>query len=609
MGKSNIIHDIEVIADRVSKQNIRKHQNLIRLGEWVKELQEENKLLKQRLFTLELRVKKLNDYGATPLTRAEQAAEQQRQEQPKQKITGAHLKRFRLGRSLSQEAMGSLFDASAQKYARWESGRFALAPAVEERFREIQKWPATKLRTELQERGHFLTTGKKTKMPKLPVQKEQPEVVVQPAPVTETPQVISKEQIRQLREALGYTRPQLADLIGCKKRTLASWENGERTARGEFAEKLLDLFKKQFAAQPKDPKQEQPSSVNRQSSTRKIYESPIMPVAKIRAGRAASGMSGREVAEALGVPVTTYKNWESGNCRPSDIYIEKMQSLFGSFPTESARASAEIEKTPISPDKITCQQLRDFRHSIGVTRLKLANYLQIPLSQYQNWEHPSRCVPFSFQDKVRELMNMNPDEAKLLLGITEATPPPAPAAEPVVEKTNVSRPAITCDDIRKFRLYLGLSGQQMADFLKVPHSVYKNWETKKRRVGDEFYDQVAPIYNEDKRTLKGMVSKFLGGRKPGARNLGPQIQTKPNTDTRISGEEMRQIRLRFGIPQIQMAAFLKVDMSSYQHWEIKGRFVPQKYVDRVLEISDLSVDEFQKRLSAAGIVARSARPY
>ena len=61
MGKSNIIHDIEVIADRVSKQNIRKHQNLIRLGEWVKELQEENKLLKQRLFTLELRVKKLND--------------------------------------------------------------------------------------------------------------------------------------------------------------------------------------------------------------------------------------------------------------------------------------------------------------------------------------------------------------------------------------------------------------------------------------------------------------------------------------------------------------------------------------------------------------------
>ena len=72
---------------------------------------------------------------------------------------------------------------------------------------------------------------------------------------------------------------------------------------------------------------------------------------------------------------------------------------------------------------------------------------------------------------------------------------------------------------------------------------------------------------------------------------------------------MRQIRLRFGIPQIQMAAFLKVDMSSYQHWEIKGRFVPQKYVDRVLEISDLSVDEFQKRLSAAGIVARSARPY
>lgn len=596
MAKPNIIHDIEMIADRVSKQNIRKHQNLIRLGQWVKELQEENRLLKQRLFTLELRVKKLNDYGATPLTKSEQAVDQQRQVQQKQKITGAHLKRFRLGRSLSQAAMGALFDVTAQKYARLENAR-SLAPAVEDRFREIQKWPATKLRSELQERGHFLTTGKKTKIPKLPAEKPTKQADVKKAenliPESDnSPKkfTISKEQIRQLREALGYTRPQLADFIGCKKRTLASWEAGERNANGPFAEKLLELYKQQFS------EQKQTASVNRRTSARKIYESPAMPVAKIRAGRASSGMSSRQVAEALGVPLSTYKNWEAGNSKPSDIYIEKMLGLFGSFPTESAQASAKIEQTPIPADKITGSQIRDFRRTVGATRTKFAEYLQIPLSQYQNWEHPRRSIPQNYHDKVKALMTMNPDDIKRLLGIT-----PPPNTAPIVQKTKRSVPGkiITCDEIKQFRMSLGLSGSQMAEFLKVSLSVYKNWETAGRRVGDEFYAQVAAIYDLEQSVLAKKVTEFLGDRKPAAGKPRPKVEVI--VDDKISADTMKAIRLRFGITQPQMATLLKLDMSTYQHWEVKGRFVPKKYAHIVQELGRQSATEIKKMLSTAGI--------
>jgi transcriptional regulator with XRE-family HTH domain len=47
-------------------------------------------------------------------------------------------------------------------------------------------------------------------------------------------------------------------------------------------------------------------------------------------------MTSRQVAEALGVPLSTYKNWEAGNCKPSELYIEKIVGIFGSFPTQSA---------------------------------------------------------------------------------------------------------------------------------------------------------------------------------------------------------------------------------------------------------------------------------
>ena len=87
----------------------------------------------------------------------------QGQEKQKPRLSGTQLKRFRLSRSLSQASMGALLEVTAQKYARWESGRSQMAPEVEARFAEIQKMKASELRTKLQELGFFQANGKKQK--------------------------------------------------------------------------------------------------------------------------------------------------------------------------------------------------------------------------------------------------------------------------------------------------------------------------------------------------------------------------------------------------------------------------------------------------------------
>ena len=85
MGKSNIVREFELIATRIYNQKMRENQFLVRLGTWVKVLQDENREMKRQIAELEIRLKKLNDYGPTLLTRSE--ANQQEEISPNQRIT------------------------------------------------------------------------------------------------------------------------------------------------------------------------------------------------------------------------------------------------------------------------------------------------------------------------------------------------------------------------------------------------------------------------------------------------------------------------------------------------------------------------------------------
>ena len=422
MPKPNLIRNVEEIADKISRKNIKESRAIIQLGTWVKNLVDELKAVKQRLDELDIRVKKINAYGATALTRTEAAEEQRASGSPAPKVKAGDLKRYRLHRKLSQSAMGALLGVTAQKYARWEAGKSIMVTPVEDKFREIQGIKGRELRTRLQELGFFQATGKKTRFHKGQERSAPPE---SPRPASKQHPagsvIITKVQLRELRLALGYTHPQMAELMHSKPKHYSNWEYGACRPPEQIAKKLLALYQEHVAKNMVPAAGTPAVPYQRRTSSRKVCESALLPIAAMRAGRAATGLTAREVAEKIGVPLTTYKNWEVGNSRPSSGHIEKLIQIFGNPPTPSVQASTvkqaaqhQQRTKPGDGYLITAEELRDFRMKLGLTRTQFGALLDLKVSQYHNWEHPNRGVPPDYVSLVKILQRLSPEKLQVL---------------------------------------------------------------------------------------------------------------------------------------------------------------------------------------------------
>ena len=432
MPKSNLIRDVEEIANRISRKNIKESRAIIQLGTWVKTLVDELKAVKQRLDEIDIRVKKINAYGATALTPAEAEGEKQAAA-PVVRVKPGELKHYRLTRRLSQAAMGALLGVTPQKYARWEFGKSVMIAPIEEKFREVQGLSGTELRTKLQELGFFQANGKKTRFQRGQA-KEASAPAAAPAPKKEpaSPLIITKAQLRELRLALGYTHREMADLVNSKPKHYSNWEYGACRPPEKIARRLLEMYNERVAKTDAAPV----GSYQRPFSKRRIYESELMPIVQIRAGRAASGLTINEVAKRLNVPPTTYKNWEYGNSKPSQQQVEQMIQIFGTPPTASVReatkthASKGVRRTKHEDGyPIPFDELRAFRGKLGLNASQMAALIGIERPRYSNWESRGRGVPPDFVSTVKMLQSLSREKLQKRyaeVGISV----PAKSAEP-----------------------------------------------------------------------------------------------------------------------------------------------------------------------------------
>lgn len=446
MGKSNVVREIEIIATRIYNQKMRENQFLVRLGTWVKVLQDENREMKKQIAELEIRLKKLNDYGPTLLTRSE--ANQQEEISPNQRITPGQLKHFRMSRKLSQNAIAAMLGVKTPKYARWESGKSIMTMEIENAIRELMQLKASEMRTKLQSLGLFQNTGKKTKHLRGQEFSEQetPQTEKKQTPPVNTQRslrqlIITKEKLRELRLKLGYSQPQMAGLFSAKPKDYANWEYGQCRPPEDMAQKYLALYLEHF------PETEQVSPQQNVPQKKKytICESPELPILVIREARRLSGRTTAGTADALGIPLTTYKNWESGRSRPSGEKAETFKQVFADFLPAAFRnivdmppvqpnaikkkATKKINKTSHSADDITAEQMQAFRRKIGMSQQQMATLLGITLTKYSNWETRGRRVAFEYRDAVKELMTIPRSELKEKMkaaGITEMQGRPVP---------------------------------------------------------------------------------------------------------------------------------------------------------------------------------------
>lgn len=342
MGKSKLVQEVEQIFTRMFNQKMRSHKMFVQVGTWLKAVEDENRELKQRIEQLEIRIKKLNDYGPTPVEN-----EPEDTDRMPQRLKPGQMKNFRLKRKMSQTAIAALMGVKTPKYARWESGKSTMTIELENTFREIMEMKASDLRSKLQSLGFFQATGKKTKplkgqempeektpMPRKKTQNALEKVASEP--------IITKEKLRKLRLKLGYTHRQMADLFKSKPKHYSNWEYGACRPPKEIARKCLLLFFEHFPEEKVNETTPPPAECPKRT---RPAEGDIL-AEELRGIRAKLCITCEQMAFLFNVSASQYKNWETPKRKIPLKYLPVGKKLAALLPAEISAFLASANLPP-----------------------------------------------------------------------------------------------------------------------------------------------------------------------------------------------------------------------------------------------------------------------
>lgn len=436
MPKSELISSVEKISERMARKVLKECKFFGTMGTWVKTLQDENRILKRRVEELEIRVKKLNDYGPTPITPAKRNGNAESGHTAHDAdvkipihLTRTQVKRIRTVRGFSQSQFALLLGVTYFRYNNWESGNTALPAEFEQKIKEIRDMKASDLRTRMQNVGIFQPNGK----PQGPSKKddvnaaEKPTNDNHPAVKTEPPAVtpavpsntvpvkakattISPEEIKTIRDTLGITQYEIAKELKIKETRYKNWEQGRARTPVEFIGKIRALAFDKVKLLPKV-----------------ISVSPVASAIsskELRTLREELGLTRREMADVLKIKKNRYCNWEYDIAHAAPEFVQKMRQLLAekkkSTPANNLKSQGnaepvELEKSILTsdfsdilnsgnvPSELSTGKLREIRAFLKLTQRQLAELLNIKESRYTNWEcgygRPSA-------DFVRQILNL-----------------------------------------------------------------------------------------------------------------------------------------------------------------------------------------------------------
>jgi len=436
MPKSELISSVEKISERMARKVLKECKFFGTMGTWVKTLQDENRMLKRRVEELEIRVKKLNDYGPTPITPAKRNGNAESGHTAHDadvkiplRLTRAQLKRIRTVRGFSQNQFALLLGVTYFRYNNWESGKTALPAEFEQKIKEIRDMKASDLRTCMQNVGIFQPNGKPQGTSKKDdvnaaekptndghaVVKTEVSTVPPAAPSKAVPgkakaTTISPEEIKTIRGTLGITQYEIATKLKIKETRYKNWEQDRIKTPVEFIEKIRALAVGKLQSLPK--------AISASPATSAISSK------ELRALREELGLTRREMADVLKIKKNRYCNWEYDIAHAAPEFVQKMRQLLAAkkkstpinnLESQGIAEPVEQEKNvPTSdfsdilnsgnaPSELSTGKLREIRAFLKLTQRQLAELLNIKESRYTNWEcgygRPSA-------DFVRQILNL-----------------------------------------------------------------------------------------------------------------------------------------------------------------------------------------------------------
>ncbi len=529
MPKSELISSVEKISERIARKVLKDCKFFGTMGTWIKTLQDENRTLKRRVEELEIRVKKLNDYGPTPVAGARKRAatgEAQSSSEGEMKtpprLTKAQMRKIRTDRGLSQTQFAQLLGVSYFRYNKWELGKTAVPPDTERLIREIREMKASDLRTRMQNAGIFQPNGKTA-----------------PSAAKTGNETMPKTPVR------------------------------DEAGKNGVPEKM--------AAKPSE-------TASRTSRTKEVGSKTAISSEEVKSIRSALGMTQYEIAAKLKIKETRYKNWEQGRVKTPAAFIKKIRAL---LPATEPHKTAEIPasnaaaaRATAKPAAIQPKELQALREKLGFTRREMANELNIKKNRYCNWEYGIAHAAPQFVRKMRQMLEakkkdaLSPVREKTQSGAGRKTETPRFDFSDILNPDKVPS-ELPPARLKEIRAFLKLTQRQVAARLDIKETRYTNWECGYGKASPDYVRRMLALLSENLRK-----DAELHDGKSGSTSAGVAAEA----DAVLSAEEIRRIRAELGMSQRQVAEVLGIKESRYKNWEYGTAKTPAGFSKVILAL-------------------------
>lgn len=321
------------------------------------------------------------------------------------------------------------------------------------------------------------------------------------------PQTVG-EHLRKRRMDLELCQKEVAAEIGVGKSSIANWESGRSSPRLTHWPDILAFL-------GYDPR-------------------PLPPTIgqKLRRHREGLGLSILEAAAMMGVNSSTLSTWERmPDEKHSHISIPPIADFLGYNPLPVPQSIVEY--------------ILFSRYSAGLSQKAMARQLGVCLQVMSAWERGKECPPPDMLQRIQSVVS--PSDI--------AYPPRCPKkpwrrflalAEQSAEEARAPKPRTPYpaevktlgDHIRKGRMDLGLTQQQLAERLDVMAITVRSWELNHSKPSPANMPKIIACF--------GPCPEFHDG---------------------SLGEQLRHARLRLGLTQAEVADLTGVSRESISAWE------------------------------------------
>ena len=400
----------------------------------------------------------------------------------------------------------------------------------------------------------------------------EPEVPQEPA--------MTPRELKKIRSKYNFNQQKMAELMGVSSHRYNKWERGEQEIPREAADnlraftemplgELREFLHSKGIFQPNGTVARQQKVTKAQTIINSVQQSRYL-AEDLKRIRTAARYTQKQMAEYIGVPVSTYTSWECNNCRMPDIHTQKINTLQENMSEPSDTDNLSTPKVRIGnypvPSPYKANDLITVRTRLNFTQRQMALHIGVPTNTYGTWERGICNMPDKYTKAFETLAEAVPAKKKVAPVVTHAE---TPVAESVPQESP-AKIIISIEKLRRTRIQSGMTQRQFAQTIGVSHSQYLKWELKTRGISSHFAEIIAQKYPETiEHTDNSSLAKYPG-------------------NDNIYASDLEQLRSRLKMTYKDFSQRLGVTENTYLSWRKKNALIAEEYLPRVKRLYALA---------------------